>query len=346
MAEIEVGERETAERQTYFYDTITGKTYQRVSATIAESDLATEATAIEIRDNLADIEVLIASTNSILNQIESNTDDLEGFVDGIETLLTQSNVYLGSIETLITATNALLTQIESNTDDLEGFVDGIETLISQSNVYLSNIETLITSTNSLLTQIENNTDGLEGFVDGIEALITQSNVYLSSIDTKTPTLGQKTMAGSSPVVIASDQSPIQVVGNVASDDIDSGNPIKVGGVFQNTLPNVASGDRVDAQFSQYGEALTSERNLYRRISGATTVTVKSGAGYLRRICINRPTNGTATVYDNTVGAGTIIALIAYTNGTAPTFLEYGIDFTTGLTIVTTGANTDLTVMYL
>lgn len=262
MAEIEVGERETAERQTYFYDTITGKTYQRVSATIAESDLATEATAIEIRDNLADIEALIASTNSILNQIESNTDDLEGFVDGIE------------------------------------------------------------------------------------ALITQSNVHLSSIDTKTPTLGQKTMAGSSPVVIASDQSPVQVVGNVASDAIDSGNPIKIGGVYNATLPTVGNGDRVDAQFSQYGEVLTSQRNLYLRISGATTVTVKSGAGYLRRICINRPTNGTATVYDNTVGAGKIIALISYTNGTAPSFLEYGIDFTTGLTIVTTGGNTDLTVMYL
>lgn len=40
------------------------------------------------------------------------------------------------------------------------------------------------------------------------ALQTSGNSSLSSIDTKTPTIGQKTMANSSPVVIASDQSAI------------------------------------------------------------------------------------------------------------------------------------------
>lgn len=42
------------------------------------------------------------------------------------------------------------------------------------------------------------------------ALQTTGNTSLASIDTKTPTLGQKTMANSSPVTIASDQSSIPV----------------------------------------------------------------------------------------------------------------------------------------
>lgn len=40
-------------------------------------------------------------------------------------------------------------------------------------------------------------------------LQTTGNSSLSSIDTKTPTLGQKVMAASQPVVMASDQSPVR-----------------------------------------------------------------------------------------------------------------------------------------
>jgi hypothetical protein len=60
-------------------------------------------------------------------------------------------------------------------------------------------------------------------------------------------IGQKTMAGSLPVVIASDQTPVQVVGNVASAASDSGNPIKIGGRFNTTLPTLTSGQRGDLQ---------------------------------------------------------------------------------------------------
>lgn len=42
------------------------------------------------------------------------------------------------------------------------------------------------------------------------ALQTTGNTSIASIDTKTPTVGQKTMANSSPVVLASDQSAIPV----------------------------------------------------------------------------------------------------------------------------------------
>jgi hypothetical protein len=48
------------------------------------------------------------------------------------------------------------------------------------------------------------------------SLQTSGNASLTSIDSKTATLGQKTMAGSEPVVIASDQSAVPVSGTVAA----------------------------------------------------------------------------------------------------------------------------------
>lgn len=50
-------------------------------------------------------------------------------------------------------------------------------------------------------------------------------------------------------------SPWVVAGNVASASSDSGNPMKTGGVFNTTLPTVTSGQRVDQQMSNRGEAL-------------------------------------------------------------------------------------------
>ena len=87
---------------------------------------------------------------------------------------------------------------------------------------------------------------------------------------------------------------------------------------------------------------------YTRMSTATTTTIKSGAGFLHTININKAVaTGTITVYDNTAGSGTIIALITF--GAAilndpPLLGLYDVAFATGLTIVTSAA-TDLTVSY-
>lgn len=84
---------------------------------------------------------------------------------------------------------------------------------------------------------------------------------------------------------------------------------------------------------------------FSHISTNATTTVKSGAGVLKRITINSNggTLNTATVYDNTAGSGTIIAVIDTTLGGNH---EYDLVFSTGLTIVTaTGTAADLTVVY-
>lgn len=82
--------------------------------------------------------------------------------------------------------------------------------------------------------------------------------------------------------------------------------------------------------------------LYDNITAATTTTVKSGQGVLKRIVINETAAGTIAIYDNTAGSGTLIGTLKAS--IAEQSLEYDAHFTTGLTIVTAAAS-DITVMY-
>lgn len=66
---------------------------------------------------------------------------------------------------------------------------------------------------------------------------------------------QATMANSSPVVIASDQSALQEVGNIAHDGVDSGNPVKIGykAIAHGANPTaVAAADRTDSYANRAG----------------------------------------------------------------------------------------------
>ena len=87
---------------------------------------------------------------------------------------------------------------------------------------------------------------------------------------------------------------------------------------------------------------------YQNIASATTTVVKTTPGQLRRLVINKPVASTTiTIYDNTAASGTKIATIA-TPATlldAQIQLDYGVNFATGLTIVTSGAD-DINVVYL
>lgn len=104
-----------------------------------------------------------------------------------------------------------------------------------------------------------------------------------------------------------------------------------------------------------GEDLARDRMVtigsfnFTNIATATTTTVKSGSGFLNRITINKGVaSATVTLYDNTAGSGTLIGTITFGAallGDPGIPLLYEVNFTTGLTIVTSGA-TDLTVSWL
>ncbi len=80
------------------------------------------------------------------------------------------------------------------------------------------------------------------------------------------------------------------------------------------------------------------------IPGTATL-IKSGAGSLSTVSINSLGTGaaTATFYDNTTNSGRIIAVVSLI--TNVTSLVYNLQFTTGLTMVTTTNTGDFTVTY-
>ncbi len=83
---------------------------------------------------------------------------------------------------------------------------------------------------------------------------------------------------------------------------------------------------------------------FANISTSTTTTVKSGAGVLHLVNVNSlgTVASITTIYDNTAGSGTVIAIIDTL--TLKGSNQYDINFATGLTLVTTGAP-NITVAY-
>jgi hypothetical protein len=95
--------------------------------------------------------------------------------------------------------------------------------------------------------------------------------------------------------------------------------------------------------SNDGDSLAVEEQFSRAyISTGATTTIKSGAGLLHTITIGETAAGAITVYDNTAGSGTIIAVFKASIAEQTFVLD--VLFTTGLTIVT-AAGSKLTVSY-
>jgi len=182
----------------------------------------------------------------------------------------------------------------------------------------------------------NNINNITGTVSlptgaATSALQTTGNTSLASIDSKTPAL-------------VSGRQPVESVGNAASASADSGNPVKTGSVYNATLPTVATGQRVDTQANRFGELAIVSRNLFRNFNAAGTTVVKSGAGRLHTVVLNRQVNSTVTIYDNTAAAGTVIAIINLVNNLTATTLIFDVEFSIGLTVVVTNAP-NVTVTY-
>jgi len=97
-----------------------------------------------------------------------------------------------------------------------------------------------------------------------------------------------------------------------------------------------------ASIYRLGE-LTTETQ-YKNITTGGTNVLKYSPGRLDKIIVNFPTSGSITIYDNTNGAGTTIGLINSGALTQPFYLDYGVPFNTGLTIVTS-ASPNITVVY-
>lgn len=114
-------------------------------------------------------------------------------------------------------------------------------------------------------------------------------------------------------------------GGVASGATDSGNPVKVGGVYNSTPPTFTNGQRGDFQIDASGNQLVSLATLiagenlttnkmvvehnYSYLAPVTADTqVKASAGFIHTVTISQndaaPTAGSIIIYDNTAESGT------------------------------------------
>jgi hypothetical protein len=173
---------------------------------------------------------------------------------------------------------------------------------------------------------------------------TTGNSSLSSIDTKTPAL----VTGRVPVDGSAVTQPISATSL----------PLPAGAATQATLSSI------DAKFSSLGQKtmtasvpvvlssnhsdifVKNQSSSFSNITTTGTTTIKSGAGIFRRLVINTKgvSSNTFTIYDNTAGSGTVIATVDTVNSTGS--LEYGLAFSTGLTIVSaSGTSANATVIY-
>lgn len=175
-------------------------------------------------------------------------------------------------------------------------------------------------------------------------LQTTGNSILSSIDTKTPALvtGRVPVDGSAvtqPISAASLPLPAGAATQATLSSIDAKFPTLGQNTMSASTPVVLSSNHSDI-------SVKNQSSSFSNIAATGTTTVKSGAGIFRRLVINTKggSSNTFTIYDNTAGSGTVIATVDTVNSTGS--LEYGLAFSTGLTIVSaSGTSANATVIY-
>ena len=160
------------------------------------------------------------------------------------------------------------------------------------------------------------------------ALQTTGNSSLSSIDAKTPSLSSGRVPVESNLVQGLTDTQLRASAVPVSA---ASLPLPTGAATESTLA------ALNNKFNT---------NSFSNINTNTTSTVKSGAGVLKRIVVNKvgALSNTCTIYDNTTATGTIIGTIDPVH--TQMVFEYDLAFSIGLTIVTAnGTAADITVIY-
>lgn len=103
--------------------------------------------------------------------------------------------------------------------------------------------------------------------------------------------------------------------------------------------------------TQRGALLTDDNNKltsvgnYKNITTTTTTLIKSGAGFLYSITINKPVATGTIEFDNALTNTNPMGTITTPATPQPVTLFYNIAFSTGLSITTGTAAQDITVSY-
>lgn len=206
------------------------------------------------------------------------------------------------------------------------------------------------------------------------SLQTTGNTSVASIDTKTPTIGQKTMSGSSPVAIASDQSAIpasqsgtwninnvsgtvslptgastsalQTTGNASLSSIDTKTPALGQAVMASSTPVVIASNQsavsvTPTAYSFFHPIFTTRVQFVSGATGSATTSLpititSSRAASLIAVAVSSAAAATITVTDNL--AQSYSTAISGTSGTHTNYIFYKANSAAGVTTVTISAN--------
>lgn len=124
---------------------------------------------------------------------------------------------------------------------------------------------------------------------------------LAAVSGKLPaSLGAKTGATSLSVVPASDGFAVTATGNVASGSTDSGNPLKIGGVYNSSLSAATTGQRTNMQTDAYGNV----RVQLTAVGASTGDTIGAAAGAFVTTSSSGASGGALLVTGTYVSDGT------------------------------------------
>ncbi len=170
------------------------------------------------------------------------------------------------------------------------------------------------------------------------------------------------------VVLATDTTVPNVTGNVAAGATDSGNPVKIGGIYNTSAPTLTNAQRGNIELDVNGNQKTREQYMpgyedntnnkaiveHRYTSSgviAADTLVKTGAGLIHTITFScndaAPTAGSLILYDNTTETGTQIFNHTFTTTPfLPVTVTLDVSFTTGIYAgFTTTADVNVVISY-
>ena len=155
-------------------------------------------------------EATLTAGNALLTTIDADTGNIDTKLGSTNSLLTTIDADTSSIDTKLSTSNALLGTIDADTGSIDTHAAAIETSTGS-------IDSKITTSNTLLTTIDADTGSIDARLTDTNLKLDAIEVDTTSIDAKLPaTLGQKAMAGSLAVALASDQTPLKTTKEGAS----------------------------------------------------------------------------------------------------------------------------------
>lgn len=116
--------------------------------------------------------VLSTEDLAVLSSIDTRLTTLAGYVDGLETLITSSNMLSTSLNGYVDGIEALIGTTNTSLSNISGYVDGLETLNTSLNGYVDGLETLNGAINETAPASDTASSGLNGRLQRIAQRLT------------------------------------------------------------------------------------------------------------------------------------------------------------------------------